>query len=224
MNEPNEPNQRERLLAQLLAGEIRITDGDVQRAMRDDPEFAEEAEALLALGDELSVGAPVEVGTEEPWPGADRAVADLVTKELGADGVAPQSRPARSWPMWAAIAATALIAVLIWKPWDTQDVVDPGQTLGPAKGEMWPDGEVTFDEFVRRGFQWNLDVPDDVAVQLEIEVDDEPFGEPIRVTGVQQLAVPEALRVRNPTSLFWVISWQPAGRGATTWSRDVTFR
>jgi len=214
----NEPNERDRLLAQLLAGEISITDGQVQSAMREDPEFAREAEELLELGDELSAGAPVEIEQQEPWTGADQAIADLVARELGP---APKANVVRIWPIWAA-AAALLVSLLVWQPWAGQGIVDPNQTLGD--GELWPTGEVAFEEFLRRGFAWNVETPSGRRLMLEIEVDDEPIGPPIEVTGTRHLAVPEPLRNAAPDEIYWRVYYERGTNRRKSWPATVTFR
>ncbi|MEO0481978.1 MAG: hypothetical protein AAF196_21145 [Planctomycetota bacterium] len=215
--------ERDELVAAVLSGELSILDEAVQAALRRDPELARELEELLCLEDELRLESEIELEEDEPWSGADAAIAAQVRSSMAP--TAERVTPRRARLAWiTAAAAVVLLGVLLWEPGNQQPVVDPNQTLGP--GDLSPSGEVEFQRFLSEGFHWNAgDVAPGVRLLLEVELDGEPFLGPLDVTGRSGLDVPEAMKALTPETMYWEIYIDPVGGGRQTrCDATVTFR
>ncbi|MCK5943424.1 MAG: hypothetical protein KAI24_15690 [Planctomycetes bacterium] len=227
MNDPSPRDPHEEMLIQLLSGEWKPSDERVQEAFREDPEFAREVDELLELRDELSSAAPIDVDDAEPWQGADRQVAELVSRELGSvaaagGATATAGRAPRAWPFVLAAAAALLAAVWLWSPWQQRSVVQPQQMLGT--NEVSPDGPTDWEQFLADGFRWNFPEGEGQQLLLSYEVDGEVIEPPIPVKGRTQLPVPDALRNREPPDeLYWQVYYFVGGNKRSC-SGEPTFR
>ena len=157
------PDERERLLERLLAGDVSESDADVKASLSSDADLEREWSEMRAIQRELEAGATEREVLAE-IEGAEWAEGERVAAEVVERWRKPADAPARRWPL--ALAAAVLIGLGIWlavpnepeshlrhallpdvpiggEPSDTDANTDAEpRLLGPELGGVHPEGDV----------------------------------------------------------------------------------
>ncbi|MCR9246128.1 MAG: hypothetical protein NXI31_13945 [bacterium] len=211
------------LLIRLESGELDVDSPEVQAHLAADPAFEAEMHAFLALAHELGPGPDDDVLAEarasgEPWPGADRSVHELVTREL-VDGerAEPASAPTGRPPLVVKLllaAAAIWLGFFLWPATDVPPPAPPDLVLN-SQG-LWPHGQdVDRDQFRRRGFVWD-DVP---AGQYRVVIT-LPGREPIQSEWLSTKGWPAtAVATELPEVIDWELQIRGGGRRESRYAR-----
>ena len=232
MNPTSPTPDDERMIEQVLAGELDLAAAEVQQRLAHDPDLAARLHELLDLAAELTPPSPSAPTGPEPWPGADAEAARMVQQWLGAPPAPiplPRSmqQPARRklWPI--AAAAAALLAIGVVGYWAMRSLPEAPPGIELETGGGWPAGSVTRQELAEKPWHWPALSSRSPRGIYRIELLDaggNPIGAPIELDyATSWQPSPELVRTL-PDSFLWRVRGQWSGETANPMTFEVKIR